>query len=220
MSTVFTAAERVAPAVTSASPGSRPRRAACSCCYARPWRSAAALTASLRAAGPAGALGGRGPPAGRPGGRLLGRGGGAAKRAHRCHHGARRACRPGDGGRTLDADRGGPRGSRRTGADLHRRALERRRSRSRTQIRTQGGTAAGPGAGPEMSPAARRSPGRVPCPIMGKLTTVANRIVDRGELCLPGEGASLSEHPVVLIRPDASGSRGRQVLGQFVPEPA
>jgi hypothetical protein len=71
-----------------------------------------------------------------------------------------------------------------------------------------------------MSRAARRSPGRVPCPIMGKLTTVANRIVDRGELCLPGEGASLSEHSVVLIRPDAPGSRGRQVLGQFVPEPA
>ena len=68
--------------------------------------------------------------------------------------------------------------------------------------------------------ATRRSPGRVPCPIMGKLTTVANRIVDRGELCLPGEGASLSEHSVVLIRPDAPGSRGRQVLGQFVPEPA
>ena len=79
---------------------------------------------------------------------------------------------------------------------------------------------AGPGADPEMSGAARRSPGRVPCPIMGKLTTVANRIVDRGELCLPGEGASLSEHSVVLIRPDAPGSRGRQVLGQFVPEPA
>jgi hypothetical protein len=58
---------------------------------------------------------------------------------------------------------------------------------------------------------------------MGKLTTVANRIVDRGELCVPGEGASLSEHSedsVVLIRPDAPGSRGRQVLGQFVPEPA
>jgi hypothetical protein len=80
--------------------------------------------------------------------------------------------------------------------------------------------AAGPGQDPEMSPPARRSPGRVPCTIMGKLTTVANLIVDRGELCLPGEGASLSEHPVVLIRPDASGSRGRQVLGQFVPEPA
>jgi hypothetical protein len=28
----------------------------------------------------------------------------------------------------------------------------------------------------------------------------------------------LSEHSVVLIRPDALGSRGRQVLGQFVPE--
>jgi hypothetical protein len=77
----------------------------------------------------------------------------------------------------------------------------------------------GPGQDPEMSPA-RRSPGRVPCPILGKLTTVANRIVDRGESCLPGEGASLSEHLVVLIRPDAPGSRGRQVLGQFDPEPA
>jgi hypothetical protein len=31
---------------------------------------------------------------------------------------------------------------------------------------------------------ARRSPGRVPRRIMGKLTTVANRIVDRGELCV------------------------------------
>ena len=70
-----------------------------------------------------------------------------------------------------------------------------------------------------MSPA-RRSPARVPRPIMGKLTTVANRIVDRGELCLPGVGASLSEHSAVLIRPDTPGSRGRQVLGQFVPEPA
>jgi hypothetical protein len=81
----------------------------------------------------------RGPPAGRPGGRLPGRGGGAAARAHRRHHGTRRACRPGDGGRTLDADGGGPRGNRRTGADLHRRAPERHRPRSRTQIRTQSG---------------------------------------------------------------------------------
>jgi len=56
--------------------------------------------------------------------------------------------------------------------------------------------------------------------IMGKLATVANRIVDRGELCVPGEGASLSEHSVVLIRPDALGSRDRQVLGHFVPESA
>jgi len=55
---------------------------------------------------------------------------------------------------------------------------------------------------------------------MGKLTAVANRIVDRGELCVPGEGASLSEHSVVLIRPDALGSRDRQVLGQFVSESA
>jgi len=72
----------------------------------------------------------------------------------------------------------------------------------------------------EVPRAARRSPGPVPRPIMGKLTTVANRIVDRGELCLPGEGASLSEHSVVLIRPDVPGSRCRQVLGQFGPEPA
>ena len=86
------------------------------------------------------------------------------------------------------------------------------------------GLGLGPGYGPgedtEVSRAARRSPGLVPSPIMGKLATVANCIVDRGELCLPGEGASLSEHSIVLIRPDAPGSRGRQVLGQFVPEPA
>ena len=63
----------------------------------------------------------------------------------------------------------------------------------------------------------------MPHPIMGKLATVANRIVDRGELCVPGEGASLSEHVAVLIRPDAPGSRGRQVLGEIKPlvlEPA
>jgi hypothetical protein len=53
-------------------------------------------------------------------------------------------------------------------------------------------------------------PETVPCPIMGKLATVANRIVDRGELCVPGEGASLSEHVAILIRPDAPGSQGRQ----------
>jgi hypothetical protein len=47
-------------------------------------------------------------------------------------------------------------------------------------------------------------------PIVGKLTAVTNRIVDRGELSMPGEGASLSEHTVVLIRPDAPGSRGRR----------
>ena len=52
------------------------------------------------------------------------------------------------------------------------------------------------------------------CPIMGKLATVANRIVDRGELCVPGEGASLSEHVAVLIRPDAPGPRGRQAPGR------
>jgi len=57
---------------------------------------------------------------------------------------------------------------------------------------------------------------------MGKLATVANRIVDRGELSVPGEGASLSEHAVVLIRRDAPGSRGRQARGEIellVPEP-
>ena len=61
---------------------------------------------------------------------------------------------------------------------------------------------------------------------MGKLATVANRIVDRGELCVPGEGASLSEHAVVLavvlMRRDAPASRGRQVRGEaafLAPEP-
>jgi hypothetical protein len=106
--------------------------------------------------------------------------------------------------------------SRRTGPGLHRKAPDRGQTRSRAGT----GPRAAPGIGPERSRAARRSPGRVTRSIMGKLTTVANRIVDRGELCVPGEGASLSEHSVVLIRPDAPGSRGRQVLGQFVPEPA
>jgi len=57
--------------------------------------------------------------------------------------------------------------------------------------------------------------------MVGKLTAVTNRIVDRGELSVPGEGASLSEHAVVLIRPDAPGSRGRQVRGEtdLAPEP-
>ena len=68
----------------------------------------------------------------------------------------------------------------------------------------------------------RAGPEAVRCPIMGKLATVANRIVDRGELCgCPGEGASLSEHVAVLIRPEAPGSRGRQILGKIkisVPE--
>jgi hypothetical protein len=58
-------------------------------------------------------------------------------------------------------------------------------------------------------------PETVPCPIMGKLATVANRIVDRGELCVPGEGASLSEHVAILIRPDTPGSRGRQAPGEI-----
>jgi hypothetical protein len=181
---------------------------------------AAALTASLRAAGPAGALAGvvlllAGLVAG-----YLAAG---AVQLHALTGATtvpRRACRAGDRGRTLDADRGGPRGSRRTGADLHRR----RRKGAGPEAGPKSGPwrqpQQGPGPDPETLGAARRSPGRVPCPIMGKLTTVANRIVDRGELCLPGEGASLSEHSVVLIRPDAPGSRGRQVLGQFVPEPA
>ena len=46
------------------------------------------------------------------------------------------------------------------------------------------GSGAGPGAGQGRPEPARRSPGRVPRRIMGKLTTVANRIVDRGELCV------------------------------------
>jgi hypothetical protein len=66
---------------------------------------------------------------------------------------------------------------------------------------------------------------------MGKLAAVTNRIVDRGELSMPGEGASLSDHGVVLervvlelgvvlTRRDVLGSRGRQVRGEFpAPEP-
>jgi hypothetical protein len=67
---------------------------------------------------------------------------------------------------------------------------------------------------------------------MGKLAAVANRIVDRGKLSVPGEGASLSDHGVVLehgvvpehgavlTRRDVLGSRGRQVRGEFLaPEP-
>jgi hypothetical protein len=60
------------------------------------------------------------------------------------------------------------------------------------------------------SPGGAPVPETVPCPNMGKLAAVANRIVDRGELCVPGEGASLSEHVAILIRPDAPGSQGRQ----------
>jgi hypothetical protein len=59
---------------------------------------------------------------------------------------------------------------------------------------------------------------------MGKLAAVANRIVDRGKLSMLGEGASLSdhgvvvEHGVILTRRDVLGSRGRQVPGR-VPDP-
>jgi len=71
--------------------------------------------------------------------------------------------------------------------------------------------------------AARRVRGRGAPSITGKLAAVvANRIVDRGELSVPGEGASLSEHAVVLIRPDAPGSRSKQAGGEIkllIPEP-
>ena len=46
------------------------------------------------------------------------------------------------------------------------------------------GPAIAHGADPERTGAARRSPEGVSRSIMGKLTTVANRIVDRGELCV------------------------------------
>jgi hypothetical protein len=57
--------------------------------------------------------------------------------------------------------------------------------------------------------------------MVGKLTAVTNRIVDRGELSVPGEGASLSAHTVVLIRPDAPGSRRKQTWEEItlLPEP-
>jgi hypothetical protein len=96
---------------------------------------------------------------------------------HLCHRGARRA---GDGGRALDADRGRPRRSGRTGSGLHRKARDRRQTHSGPEP----GPAIAPGADRERSRAARRSPGRVTRSIMGKLATVANRIVDRGELCV------------------------------------
>src|SRR6185437_9954371 len=177
-----------------------------------PMEAPAHLTAPSRLPPPASSAA----PSGRPGGRLPGRRGGAALRAYRRHHGARGARRAGDGGRALDADRGGPRRSVRTGPGLHRKAPDRCQTRSGPEP----GPGIAPGADRARWRAARRSPGRVTRSIMGKLTAVANRIVDRGELCVPGEGASLSEHSVVLIKPDAPGSRGRQVLGQFVPESA
>ena len=145
---------------------------------------AAGLALALAALAPRGRPGrgaGRpGPAAGRPGGRLPGRRGGAAARAYRRHHGARGARRAGDGGRALDADRGGPRRSGRTGAGLHRKAPDR----CQTQSGPEPGPGIAPGADRERSRAARRSPRRVTRSIMGKLTAVANRIVDRGELCV------------------------------------
>ena len=99
-------------------------------------------------------------------------------RAYRRHHGARGARRAGDGGRALDADRGGLRRSGRTGVGLHRKAPDR--------CHTQSGAEPGPGIAPGTEPGKVTDdapvPGRVPRSIMGKLTTVANRIVDRGEL--------------------------------------
>jgi len=121
-----------------------------------------------------------GPAAGQPGRRLPGRRSGAAARAYRRHYGARGARRAGDGGRALDADRGGPRRSGRTGAGLHRKAPDRYQTRSGPES----GPGIAPGADRARSRAARRSPGRETRSIMGKLTAVANRIVDRGELCV------------------------------------
>src|SRR5208282_4607680 len=65
----------------------------------------------------------------------------------------------------------------------------------------------GPAGGLTVPRAERRSQARGAPSITGKLAAVTNRIVDRGELSVPGEGASLSEHAVVLIRPDAPVSR-------------
>ena len=62
--------------------------------------------------------------------------------------------------------------------------IGRRRTGARTQSGPEPGPGIVPGADRERSPAARRSPGRVTRSIMGKLTAVANRIVDRGELCV------------------------------------
>ena len=140
---------------------------------------AVALTASLRTAGPAGALAGLVLLlAGLVGGYLAA--GAVQRRAYRRHHGARGARRAGDSGRALDADRGGPRRSGRTGAGLHWKAPDRRQAQSGPEP----GPGIAPGADRERSRAARRSPGRVTRSIMGKLATVANRIVDRGELCV------------------------------------
>jgi hypothetical protein len=138
---------------------------------------AVALAASLRAAGPVGAIAGLVLLlAGLVAGYLAA--GAVQLRAYRRHHGARGARRAGDGGRALDADRGGLRRSGRTGVGLHRKAPDR--------CHTQSGPEPGPGIAPGTEPGKVTDdapvPGRVPRSIMGKLTTVANRIVDRGEL--------------------------------------
>jgi len=86
---------------------------------------AVALTASLRAAGPAGALAGLDLLlAGLVGG-YLAAGAVQLRVLTAATNGARGARRAGDGGRALDADRGGPRRSGRTGAGLHRKAPDR-----------------------------------------------------------------------------------------------
>ena len=62
--------------------------------------------------------------------------------------------------------------------------IGRRRDRCQTRSGPEPGPGIAPGADRARSRAARRSPGRVTRSIMGKLTAVANRIVDRGELCV------------------------------------
>ena len=62
----------------------------------------------------------------------------------RRHHGARGARRAGDGGRALDADRGGPRRSGRTGVGLHRKAPDR----CQPQYGPEPGRGIAPGADP------------------------------------------------------------------------
>lgn len=71
----------------------------------------------------------------------------AAERAQLALLIARGARRAGDGGRALDADRGGPRRSGRTGVGLHRKAPDRCQTRS------------GPEPGPGIAPGA--DPGKV-----------------------------------------------------------
>ncbi|HMH38146.1 MAG TPA: hypothetical protein VK584_14545, partial [Streptosporangiaceae bacterium] len=140
---------------------------------------AVALAASLRAAGPVGAIAGLVLLlAGLVAGYLAA--GAVQLRAYRRHHGARGAHRAGDGGRALDADRGDRRWSRRTGPGLHRKAPDRRLDPEPGRNRDREQRPVGPGEVASGAPV----PGRVPRSIMGKLTTVANRIVDRGESCV------------------------------------